>query len=231
MIEKLLKYQEVDEKLKAIEDSIKSSQEYQMVLKAKKVIKAYNESKDSYDERSALLMATYNEKTEFLTKLLDEAKEISLSLEDGSDEKEIAFLTKRVNEINKHLSTLENDIKKLEEDIKDLLQRFSKATRSAKAASEQGAEYKVKYDELVKSKEGEKQAIVKELEGIAKEIPADIMKKYLDKRKDGKFKIVCPVQNGYCTSCMTELVIGEMEKLKAEKIMECPNCHKLIYLG
>ncbi len=230
IVQQLLKYQEVDEKLKAIEDALKGSEEFKKYAQATKFLKTVDDSRILYEDRSSALISNFNEKQSELAKLIDEMNDLSESLADDADEKEISFLSKRASELQKKLQSLESQIQKLESEIKEVLSQYSNFVKKTKVYMEQRKENKEKYEKLLAEKEAERKSISDELKVLEKDIPEDLMKVYKDKRKDGKFKIVCKVENGYCTSCNTELVIAEKEKLKKEKIIECPNCHKLIYV-
>lgn len=230
VVQQLLKYQEVDEQLKAIEDALKSSDEFQKYAKATKFLKTVDESRAQYEDRSGALMSAYNDKQDELAKIVSEINEISSMLDGDSEEKEVEFLSKRVADLQKMLQSLDVQIQKLESDIKEVLSQYSNLAKKTKEYMSQRKEFGEKYEELKAQKDEERKKITSELATLEKGIPAELMKIYKDKRKDGKFKIVCKVEGDYCTSCNTELFTADKEKLKKNKIIECPNCHKLIYI-
>ncbi len=230
LIEQLLNYQEVDEQLKTIEDALKGSDEFKKYAQATKFLKTVDDSRVMFEDRSKSLLSNFSERKKQLSKLLEEMAELESSINDEVSEKEVAYLTRKSNDLLKRLNLLETEVVKYDSEIKDLLSQYNTFVKKTKVALEQRKEYKEKYEKLAAEKEEEMKEISARLHKMESEIPAELMEKYKEKRKDGKFKIVCKVHNGYCTSCNTELVIADKEKLKAEKIIECPNCHKLIYL-
>ena len=72
------------------------------------------------------------------------------------------------------------------------------------------------------------------LKKLSASIPADIMNKYVEKRKDKQFPIVYTVsaKDRHCTACGTELSLKQLENLKKDDVVhECENCRKIILLG
>lgn len=229
IITNLLKYQEVDERLLQIEDVLRSSEAYKKCAQALKFLKSADENRTQFEEHSNALISSFNEKTKELEHLLEEKQEIST--DSDTDEKQVAFLIKKASELSKRLSALEAEIANLETEIKKLLSAYSSFLKKGKEYSDQLKEFKAPYDELVKKTNADKQEVLAELGKLESKIPEKYVKIYKEKRKDGKGKIVCQVLNDVCTGCNTELVTIEKEKLNKEKIIECPNCHKLIYLA
>ena len=65
---------------------------------------------------------------------------------------------------------------------------------------------------------------------IKKDIPAEIMQKYKEKRKDKHFPIVYRINDRHCSACGTELSMAQLYKLeKEDELIECENCRRLIF--
>lgn len=229
MLKQLLEYQEVDIRLLAIEDALKKSDEYKKYAQATKFLKTVDENRTLFENRSGALLHAYNEKMKEFDALIEGKAEFDESIDENADEKEVAFFNRRLQETVKQISTLESEIKQLQANVNDLIAQYNTFVKKTKLAIGQRNEYKEKYNALVKEKEQEKTAIEAERQKIGKNIPAEILQKYNEKRKDSKTKVLCEAVNGFCTSCGTELVLAEKEKLKANGIIECATCHKLIY--
>lgn len=229
MIELLLKYQEVDKKLKAIEDELKKGEVYRKYEQASRFLKQVQEKRGLFEDRSAALLSAFSEAQKSLEKLNEEKAELAETVSDEADEKALAYFMRRSQEIQKKFAALESDVIKLGSDISDLVKQYNLFYKQTKAAIAQRDEYKQKYELLSKEKTPEIETVKKELAALEKQIQPEYMQKYKDKRKDGKFPIIVKVNSGFCTACGTELVIAEKEKLKKDKIIECGNCHVLIH--
>ncbi|MGN0819392.1 MAG: hypothetical protein ACI4M6_03225 [Christensenellaceae bacterium] len=230
MINDLLNYQEIDSKLKAIEDGLKQSEEFRTFYKAHSYLKNAKESVIQLNDKAGALINQLNEKFEAFNNLDEGRKEFEENVIDEADEKQLAFLDKKLQELSKLLNATEQEIARLQQELKNILSQYSETYKTMKAKQAVRDEFKVKYEELAKSKEAEKKNIEKQLSEIEKKIPSQIMAKYKDKRKDGKFPIVIKISDNFCRRCGTELSLSERERLKQNKIIECTTCHNLIYI-
>ncbi len=229
MIEKLLEYQNVDAELKSIENDLKKSEEFKKYAQAVKFLKTVADSKAQIESKAAALLSGIKILEERLTKL-DEDKNEFKGLDDIESEETLAFLKKKSQELAKQYASLEGEIEKLLKDMTELTASYKKLMASAKLMLQQQDEYKAKYEELSHKKDAEKKAIKARLAAIAKDIPEEYLNKYKEKRQDPKFPIVYEVTGKHCTACGTELSQLELSRLKNEKIMECENCRRLIFI-
>ncbi len=229
MIEKLLEYQKVDADLKNIENELKKSDEFKKYAQAVKFLKTVTESKAQIESKAASLLLGMQNLQERLEKLSEDKSEFT-GIDEVDDENTLAFLKKKSAELSKQYASLEAEIEKLLKEMTELTASYKKLMANTKVMLAQQDEYKVKYEELSKQKESEKNKIKKQLELIAKDIPAEYLSKYKEKRKDPKFPIVYELSGKHCSACGTELSQLELSRLKNEKIIECENCRRLIFI-
>ena len=78
-------------------------------------------------------------------------------------------------------------------------------------------------------KNSEREKIANELEDLKKRIDPAVMQKYLQMRDDHKFPILVPLVNQSCAICATPLANARLDMLKKEGMVECENCHRIIY--
>lgn len=229
MIDKLLEYQNIDAGLKEIENSLRQSEEFKKYAQAVKFLKTVADSKAQIESKAASLLGAMNTLQAKLEKLNEEKAEFT-DLDGVEDENTINFLKKKSNELSKQFAALEGEITKLSQEMTDLTAQYKKLMSNTKVMLAQQDDNKKKYEELSKSKEEEKAAIKKKLDLLTKDIPQGVMAQYKEKRKDPKFPIVYPVDGKHCTACGTELSQLEYTRLKQEKIVECENCRRLIFI-
>jgi predicted nucleic acid-binding Zn-ribbon protein len=68
-----------------------------------------------------------------------------------------------------------------------------------------------------------------ELDKIAKGIDEDVLKKYKAKRSERIFPILCELKGDRCSKCGMELSIAGKEIVSSGKVIECENCHRILY--
>lgn len=229
MIEKLLEYQTVDAELKNIENELKKSEEFKKYAQAVKFLKTVTESKSQIEAKASSLLTGLSALEKKLQKLDEDKSEFS-TLNDVEDEATLAFLKKKSQELSNQYAVLEQEIEKLAKEMTELATSYKKLMSNTKLMLEQQDEFKKKYEDLLKAKESEKVAIKKKLTAIEKDIPSEYMDKYKEKRKDPKFPIVYELKDRHCAACGTELSQLELSRLKNEKIIECENCRRLIFV-
>ena len=234
MLQKLLEYQEVDKELKAIEDSLKQSEEYRKFATATKFLRGANETKEQIEDRAKALLAAINELNALYESLKEDQEDFADS-DQADEESTVSYLKKKSQELSRKFSALENEITKLSGEINDLLNQYKKFMSNFKSMMAQRDEYKEKYEALVRETEPKKKEIAARLSEIAKQIPKEYMERYLEKRKDNKFpicyEIVIPAKGSvHCTACGTEFSSLELSKLKQNGYIECENCRKLIFV-
>lgn len=229
MIEKLLEYQSVDKNLKDIENQLKKSNEFKMYAQAVKFLKGVKESKVQMESKAGSLLATLNSIEAKITEL-DEQKAEFVDIDKIEEEDTVNFLKKKTQELQKQYSSLEAEMENLKKDMKSLWDEYQKMMEDAKKMLDQQNEYKDKYEALAAEKEAEKKPIMDKLDKIAKDIPEKYLEMYKEKRKDPKFPIVYEIQGKHCPSCSTELSQLELSRLKKEKLIECENCRKLLFI-
>lgn len=233
MFEKLMEYQAVDGKLKAIEDELRASEEFRKYAKAVKFLKSVPASKEQIEDRAKALLSAMNELNARFAKLEEEKSDFDDSC-DFEDEGALGFLKQKSADLASRLAAVEAEINTLKKGMDELLKEYKELSATAKKMKQDCDENKEKYDELKKEKEKGKEEILAELKKLESEVPAEYLDKYKAKRKDKQFPIVYEVKLGKeaprCSACGTELSNLQVFQLREEKLTECENCRKLIFI-
>ena len=229
-----MEYQEVDKELKALEDSLRNSEEFKKYVVARKFLKSVNDTKAQIEDKAKALGSLADGWKDTFSALAEEQS----AFDGATDEQElstVSYLKKKAQELSKKFGALEAEINKLNSEIAELTLQYKKLAKNTSAMKEQHDEFKVKYENLQKEQDAAKQAIEKRLSAIAKDIPAEYMEKYLEKRKDNKFPICYELElnakgSVHCSACGTEFSSLQLSNLKQEGFIECEHCRKLIFL-
>jgi predicted nucleic acid-binding Zn-ribbon protein len=230
MIAQLLKYQEIDEKLRAIETEISQSEERKKFGQAIKFLDTAPEKLDKLDSRAGELCKIVDELSEKYKELGENINEYNGMIEISKDIEVVNYYKKNAAKLYEHLKDLKNNINSVIEEIAFINDNFEKMKGQTIAMQRQYKEYKQKYNELKETKENDMKKITAELAKASKGISPELMEKYKLKRQDKIFPILYEVNDKKCTQCGMELSISELSKLGNDRIIECENCRRLIYI-
>lgn len=231
MINSLLEYQKVDSTLREIEVALSKSEERKKASAAKNFLEGANETLAKLDQRAEELVSKYNGAIKLYGQLAEEVKEY-----DGiadMDVDQLSYVKKKAQSLTEEINNLTGAIEQLAKEIDTVLKEFSQLRADIKRAKAQYTEFRPKYEELKESKKGEMAEIKAKLKKLEGKIPPEIMEKYQQRRKDKIFPVLNEAKemskHAYCR-CGTELPVTSYNGLKSGNIVECENCHRLLYL-
>ena len=228
-VEKLLKYQETDEKLLKIERETANSVERKNFLQAKSYLESAPQKFENLDAKAC-------EMAELLQKLENKYKEIVETLGDfdhldelvegGAD---VSFYKKNVTQLTDQLKNIKSEINSLSKSIKELDEDYKTRKKKYIDVNKQAIDFQTAYKNFKTGKQEEAAKVQKQLVAIAKDIDPAIMSKYKEKRSERIFPILCTVNNGRCSKCGTELSLAGKEKISSQNFTECEYCHRILY--
>ena len=230
MIDELLKYQEADGKLRAIEQEIAATDERKKYMAARKFLEKAPEKLEALDAKASELKHIFELLEKKYAEIADTIKDYE-NLDEMVDEQggEISFYKKNASQIADNLRALKGEINKLVSQIEAASSEYAAAKKQTIAMQKQYKEYKEK-DAAVKQAHAEEIGkIEKELAQLAKAVPAATLEKYKAKRKEKLFPVVCEVANNRCPQCGMELSLAEMSKLDSGTLIECDSCHRTLF--
>ncbi len=229
----IVDYQEIDKKLKAVEDELNGSEEAKKYFTAYKFLSTVKDKLLELDKKAQVATDNYNSAISEIESLVKSAKEFEKSLETCETEDEVEYLKKKCFEVNDKISLAEQKANALSKEMNELYNEYKKLGQANNEMKAQYAEYKPKLDELKNSKKEEVQKLKAELKQLEDKIEKSLMEKYQTRRKDKKFPIVFGLdlskKMNYCPFCATSMPINFMEELSSGVIKECESCHRLIY--
>lgn len=230
MIEELLKYQEVDAKLRKIEVELAGSEARKKAASAKKYIDGVEENVNKLNARAEELTHAYNEIAAEQERLSEQKAEFKSAFEHAEDEKAITYLLKKVEDLETKIKRLVSQANKVLSGMQGIIKEYATIKSTTKAAQAQLAENGKKYNELKQSKQAEKDEIEKELKKLEKEVDPVLMEKYKKKRNGKIFPVVYEIRGNVCGACNMEVPMSVMTRVKNGAVVECDNCGKLLYL-
>ena len=228
-LQAILHYQEVDTKLYKIERELAGCDERKEYVKVKKFLETAPEKLDSLDVKATSLKT----QAEDLVKAYEAAEETLKDFENldelvngGAD---IAFYKKKAQSIVEKLKKLKSDMNTLSATIKETDAEYQKLKKQVISAQKQYADVSEKYKAVKSAKDAERKEIEAELSNIAKEVPAQMLEVYQTKRKERVFPVVGQLTSNRCPYCSMEPPIAARNQLTGGGVIECDNCHRIIF--
>ncbi len=224
----LLEYQKVDGSLRKIEQEIASSEERKKYLQARKIMKTALEKLEALDRQAAELIRLRDElvkRAAEAEKGLEEFDDVDDLLEGGADvgfyKKNAQALLDRLHAIKAELGHLLGDIDVIAADYKKLMDQGKQANRVYKENREKAEKIEASHADEIK-------AIQTKLASIAAGIDPKVLEYYKNKRKEGIFPVVVPLNDWMCV-CGVELPLLHRSELAGGNMIECEHCRRLIY--
>lgn len=227
-LEQLLEYQKKDAELRKIEQEIASSEERKMLLQARSVMKGAESRIAAEDERAAELKKLRDDlvlRVEETARAIDEYSDLDEMVDGGGD---VGFYKKNALQLQERLRAVKAELNKILAEAEALSADYKKMMEQGKAANRRYKEYSEKFKTVQSSRAAEVEAIEKELAAIAKNIPAQTLERYKQKRKENVFPVLVPLKSGMCM-CGMDFSLAQQEKLQGGNVIECEHCRRFVY--
>ncbi len=228
-LQSLLKYQEVDSKLKRIEQELATCEERKKYFQARKFLENASDKLDQIDARALdlkhmaqILTKKYLEMNEILKDLSN----IDELIASGAD---VTFYVKNAQALSDGLKALKSDINGLINKINEAAEEYKKLKSNTIKMQKQYNEYREKFYAIKDSKKAETEKITAQLQEIEKNISPELISRYKNKRKESIFPVLCTLKNERCAMCGMELPLAAHSRLSGGNMIECENCHRFIY--
>jgi predicted nucleic acid-binding Zn-ribbon protein len=229
MIQELLKYQEIDAKLKKIENELADSPERKKAVTAKKYLDGVEENVNKLDDKASNLSAEYQAKLEELNKFKELEQELVSALNEIDDQAQAGYLIKKAEELIAKIKSVNAEINNLSNAVSAVMKEYVNIKNTTKAAQLQYNENGKKYNEFKASKQAEKTEIEQQLATLKAKVDPKLMEMYLQKRANKIYPVVYEVSNSVCGACSMSLSLSELNKLKNGEVIECDQCGRILY--
>lgn len=231
MLEQILEYQEKDAKLVGIEREIADSNAKKVVNQMVDVVRDAKQKMVTVERNSAGLIEQFNKLSLKFEESLKEVERLSKQKFDGLSEEDLAACDKRASDANSTLLFLEKEISRLSKSITEALGEFERNKNhgvQAKKRHDQGLQA---YNKLLADRQGEIDRLKRELSVLEKKVEPKLLEKYKKMREDKQFPVFVPLLgNTSCGGCSMELPTAQINKLFEKGMLECENCHRIIYV-
>ncbi|MDE5766326.1 MAG: hypothetical protein K2I17_04085 [Clostridia bacterium] len=228
-IAQLLLYQQKDSELLKIEQEIANSEERKKYVQTQSYLKKASDKLDKLEAQSQGIVA----RADALNKLYGEIAEtlkdfehLDELVEEGAD---LSFYQRNASQIIEKIKSVKADINSLVALAKETTEEYQSLKKKVITAQNQYPELRQAYLDIKKAKQAQTDEITKELDKLAKDVDPEVLRKYQAKRSERIFPIICEIKADRCSKCGIELSIADKEKVAAGKVVECENCHRILY--
>lgn len=229
-LENILKYQELDIKLRKTLDSVERSRAYESMDAARKNFAMTKKVRDDSEKFAESVIEFFEKAKVRLKELTDDAEKICAIAETRDlSEKEMGCLEK----IRAEISDLENKVSEKKARSEKTIKDFLEAQEQSKKLRAKFEKDKAEYLKLKEEKTPQINALKKELEALEPEIDPEIIQKYKALAAEKKFPPFVDAypdkDSFYCRGCGLALSQSKASELKNNSYCVCERCKRIIY--
>ncbi len=229
MLNEILQYQEKDAQLVKIEKDLEVSPQKRNVNKLVEQVKQAQNKLVALENLANDLVAEFEKLNKQYELEQDKLEQIQNESYEGKSEEELGELESTIKRQISALLSLNKKIKELSNKITETVKDFDKTKNTGIECKEKYKESMEQYNKFSAKKVAEKEKVMQQMKELQSKIDAKIMARYLQMRDDHKFPILVPLVNNACGVCSMTLPSARLDLLKQKGVIECENCHRLIY--
>lgn len=228
-IAQLLLYQQKDGELLKIEQEIAGSEERKKFMQTQSFMKKASDKLDKLESQAQGVLARLEELNKRYAEIIETLKDfehLDELVEGGAD---LSFYQRSAAQLIDEIKALKAEINNLIAVSKEAADEYQSLKKKVIAAQKQYPELQAAFKQFKQSRQEQIDAITAELDEIAKKIDPEVLRKYQAKRSERIFPIICEIKSDRCSKCGIELSIADKEKVAAGSVVECENCHRILY--
>ena len=224
----ILNYQEIDVKLRGLQEQISQNEDRQNALKLQAFLKDSQAKLVALSEKSAKLNKDFVAYKKVYDKMIGNLDVVNKNL-NTQDESKLDSLIEANETIYENLSKLETEISNIVKFCESIKNDYNNIMKNARNARTNMEKHKAAFQAFKTQKDAEIAELEKELAAAGTTVDKTLLAKYKSKSVD-KMPVFVPLVSGRCGRCRMEVSAVGQNKLKNAKFIECENCGRLIYL-
>ena len=231
--DKILEYQKVDMEMTAIEQSFFKNDVYKNFTNNQNKLKAAAAKMEKITQEAWELSQStskYKEKTENISKQLDELLSVVDEIEDLA---EAEHYIKLINTLSDSLAALEKDAEKDKAQGAKINAEWNEILKIGQDLTKTVKQIKPEYDKIYEEVRKQREEVEARLKAIAKDVENEFIEKYIALKKDRKTRafVKFDPEVRMCCGCNMELSGDTLAKLKKQgDWTECPNCGRILFI-
>lgn len=223
----ILKYQELDNEISRLENDLKQNAERKNIVKMQQLLKDCQTKLLELNEKSKKLFQEFENYTSVFNQMAENLEVVGKNL-DKKDEKKVDGLIEANDAITNNLMRLEKKISDIIAECDNVQNEYNNIMKNARQAKAIGQKSKENFANIKAETDARIAEIQKEMEKLEKVVDKQLLAKYKHKRAE-RVNVFVPDLNGTCGGCRMEISASKKSKLKADGMIECENCGRIIY--
>lgn len=229
MFEKLLEYQKLDGKIRALQNEMASSQIRVSAENYKNLGREEQAKLADVLNKAQVLLQSFSSCQQEYNAVYEKLNSISKQNLDKLTEEQINENIELGNDLLNKLSVLERNLSMQSSNVSALIKTYENSRKTIMMYRSKLDEIKSKLDAQDKEYQAKFATIEEQKKTIEKQIDASLLAKYKKIQSEAKFPYLVPLNNNACGGCSMELPAALLTKLKDNGYLECEQCHRYIY--
>ena len=230
MLDAILKYQEIEANILAIENEFLKSKERNQAADMKKVLNAGHARLLELEKLAGTINEKYKKASDKYAKFNEKLDSLEKELE-TADAQKFPIYEKAYKDFSAIAASLEKEISVIYEEINKISSEYESIMKKSKTDREKFDKYKAVYDKYKAEKDAQIEKLNEELKNAKKNVNEKLMKLYLQKREGKLFQVFVPISAKKCVGCRMEVSASKIGEMKTNEfgIIECEHCGRYIY--
>ena len=227
-MQELLKYQELDLKLKKLESELASSVNKKNAGEMQQYLRDGQAKLVKLEESAKVFIEQYNKSVTLYNEFVGKLETLSKEVE-GANEEQLTNLENLIKKFSVDAEKLDNHIANISNKISTINKEFENLMNNAKKARHNLEIYKTNYAKEREKLDPEIDRIKKALDVQKKAVNSTLLNKYLAKSEGKNIAVFVKEAGGRCSGCRMEIPAGKLSDLRTKGMVECENCGRIIY--
>lgn len=228
-LDKILEYQKKDAEIVKVERLINSNENKKIFTQMISVVKDAQNKSASLENDAGSIVRNFEK--------IKKVYEDNLRTSNAITSKELNNLSiddlKQIEDLSKtivtNLTILENKLISDAEKVRTILAEFENTKKKYNLAREKYNFHKAKFEEESVDLQKDIDQKSKALLALEKDLDANILAKYKQKRAERIYPVLVPCIDKTCGGCRMELPSAILAVLKRDGVFECEHCRRIIY--
>lgn len=227
-MKEMLEYQNLELELLRLKKNSTSSENKSNMLKYKSYIAELNEKGNDLEVAAKALYSEYESLLKEYNKVIKNIDSLVNTNVDSVSADEVDEFYANSNTFSSELYMLRRNLDNILKKIKDMLDEFKNTKNNIIKAKTKYDESKKQYDEEIEKVTPQCNEIKKKMVELQDKLDKNLFAKYQAIKNDKIFPVYVKIKGSHCGGCRVELPMAKLNKLKAEKMIACDQCHRII---
>ena len=223
----ILKYQDLDLQIMKIEAEINQNSDRKNAIKMQTSLKEYQSKLIELNEKTKTLFAEFENYKNVFNQMAENLEVVGKNI-DAKDEKKIDGLIEASDAITNNLMRLEKKISAIASECVAVQNEYNNIMKNARTAKTALQKHKESFANAKLEGEAKIAQLQQEKEKLSKSVDSKLLAIYNQKHSDKQNVFVVDL-GGKCGGCRVAIPVSKQAKLKAEGMIECENCGRIIF--